>query len=280
MTVCMATVQGSGSYVPPTPFDVDVIINVGQSLTFGPGLGPPTVTGAIQYWDTDCTPTGSHIVSTFWHSLHGTGVHAAHGPDLTLGQAMLVANPGYSGKLAILTVAYGSSFYTYWQGPSSPGAAYAPVKSAIQSAVSLLSSTFNAGAQFRFRQIRNLGQSDIRVNSLPYQQGWGAAQTAWSASLASDIVAPAMPSGIVYSWKPQLIIQTQSGISGAFFEATGVRASQAALVDSDHLLNIDAPAVVYEADGVHPVSYPATTGVVALGTLIGNRIAFLDSISQ
>lgn len=277
MSVVLATVQGSGSYVAPTPFDVNVIVNVGQSLTFGPGLGEPTVSGAIQYWDTDCTPSGSGITSSFWHPLHGVGVHQSHGPDRSIGSAMIAADPAYSGKLAILTVAYGSSFYPYW---APGGLAYAPVKAAIQAAVSLMPSAFPVGARFRFRQVRNLGQSDIRVNSLVYQQGWGAAQLTWETNLANDIVAPAMPVGTIFSWKPQLIIQTQSGITGAFFESTGVRPSQASIVDSDHLLNIDPPTLTYQADGVHPVYYPSLDGTVKLGALTGARIAFLDSIGQ
>lgn len=277
MSAVLATVQGSGTYVPPVPFDVDVIVNVGQSLTFGPRLGPPGVTGAILYWDTDATVGGSGITSSFWHPLHGNGVHAAHGPDLTMGQALLAANASYSGKLAILTVAYGATVYPQW---APGGLAYAPVKAALQAAIPQLPTAFGNGAQFRFRQVRNLGQGDIRINSLPYQQGWGAAQTIWTSNLKNDIVAPAMPPGILYSWKPDLIIRTQTGITGAFFEANGVRLSQASIVDSDHLLNIDPPIITYESDGVHPVAYPAVGGVVALGTLIGTRIAFLDSNSE
>lgn len=277
MTVCLAVVQGTGSYVPPAPYDVNCIVNVGQSLTFGPGLGLPSVTGDIQYWDTDATPAGSGITSTFWHPLHGVGVHQSHGPDRSLGQAMLDADPSYSGKLAILTVAYGSSVYPYW---APGGLAYAPVKAALQAAVALLPSTFPGPARFRFRQVRNLGQSDIRVNSLPYQQGWGAAQLTWTSNLENDIVAPAMLPGTIFSWKPQLIIQTQSGITGAFFESTGVRPSQASIVDANHLLNIDPPTLTYQSDGVHPVYYPALDGTVKLGTLIGARIALLDSLGQ
>lgn len=277
MSSVLATVQGTGTYVPPAPFDVDVIVNVGQSLTFGPGLGEPTVTGAIQYWDTDVTPNGSGITSSFWHPLHGVGVHQSHGPDRSIGSAMIAADPAYSGKLAILTVAYGSSFYTYW-APGGP--AYAPVKAAIQAAVALLPSAFAAGARFRFRQVRNLGQGDIRVNSLPYQQGWGAAQLTWTTNLETDIVAPAMPAGTIFSWKPQLIIRTQSGIVGAFFENTGVRPSQASIVDANHLLDIDPPIITYQSDGVHPVYYPALDGTVKLGALTGARIALLDSLGQ
>lgn len=285
MTVCLATVQGSGNYVPPVPFDFNVLVCVGQSLTFGPAAGLPTVTGAFGYWDTDCTPGGSGIVSAFWHALHGTGVHASHGPDRSAGAALLAANPAYSGRLAIMCIAYGATFYTDWAGPSSPGRAYGPVKTAIQAACAQLPALAGEGAQIKFRQIRNLGQDDIRVNSLPYQQGWGAAQLAWTTALQNDIVAPAMAPGTVYSWKPDLIIQTQTGIANAFFEATGVRASQASIVDANHLLNIDPNpgdpnAVVYESNGVHPVAYPALTGTVQLGTLYGNRVAFLDSIGQ
>lgn len=274
MTACLCTVQGSGTYVPPVPFDVDVIVNVGQSLSWGPGLGPPTVTGAIQYWDTDATASGSGITSSFWHPLHGAGVHPAHGPDVTMGLALLAANPGYSGRLAILSAVYGATFYNQWV-VGNP--VYNAIKTVIQAAVAQLPTAFGDGAQFRFRQVRNLGQDDIRVNSLPYQQGWGAAQTLWTSNLQNNIVLPAMPAGILHSWKPDLIIQTQTGITGAFFEATGVRPSQASIVDANHLLNIDPPAIVYESNGVHPVAYPALTGSYALGTLIGNRIAFLDA---
>lgn len=273
MSNVLATVQGSGVYAPPEPVDVEVILNVGTSNGWGTNPGLPGVTGAIIYWDYDAT-TPNSVRSTFWHPLHGTGVHLAHGMDRSLGQALLDAG-GYNGRTAILNCAFGSSRYPDWQ----PGAdEYDAIKVGIQNALASLVTQFPEGARFHFRQVRNQGTSDMRINSLPYQSGWGAAQTSWSTALADDIVAPAMPDGVIFDWKPQIIVWCYSGLSAAYFINTGVRLQQETLVDADHLVSTEAMA--FEPDGVHMLGYPNMDGYIALGFAVGERIVYLDGIGQ
>jgi len=275
MPSVLATIQGSGTYAPPTPIDVDVILNVGTSNGWGTNPGLPGVTGAILYWDYDAT-TPQGVKSTFWHPLHGTGVHLAHGMDRSLGQALLDApgNP-YSGKCAILNCAFGSSRYPDWQEGE---AEYEAVKVGIQNALESLWGQYPAGARFHFRQVRNQGTSDMRVNSLPYQSGWKAGQESWSASLQNDIVAPMVPEGTIVTWKPQIIIWCYSGLSAAYFIDTGVRLQQTLTVDADHLVSTESMG--FEPDGVHMLGYPDLTGYVELGYAVGERIIYLDSIGQ
>jgi hypothetical protein len=269
----LATVQGTGSYVTPEPIDVEVLVRVGQSNNWGTNPGLPGVTGAILYWDYDAT-TPASVKSTFWHPLHGTGVHLAHGADRSIGQALLDAG-GYVNRTCILNCSFGSSFYTDWQEGRPE---YAAIKVGIQNALTSLFAQYPSNSRYRFRQIRDQGQSDMRVNSLPYQSGWGAGQASWSASLETDIVEPMIPEGVIYSWKPQIIVWSYSGISNAYFINDGVRLQQANSVDANHLVSGESWS--YEPDGVHLLGYPDLNGYIQYGYDVGNRVVFCDSIDE
>lgn len=264
------TQQGSGLYTPPPPVIGQLIYDSGASNTWGPNAGQTGVTSGALYWDTDATPGGSGITSTFWHNLHGTGVHISHGPGRSLAGG-LIGQPGYE-ALALMTIACGSSLYTDWQIGDPK---YNAVKAATQAALALLPAAFPQVTSWQIRQIRNQGSSDMRVNNLAYQQGWAAGQASWTTALKNDIFS--VWSGVPHTWKPDLLIQQCTDITGAFFVSQGVIPQQYIYTDADHVVNCDpSQGVAYEADFVH-YTMP---GNITVGGLVSARAVFLDSIGQ
>lgn len=258
--------QGSGTYTPPPLVQGRLLINVGESNTYGAAPGETGVTGGVQYWDTDCTG----LTSTFWHPLHGTSFHPSHGVDRSVGTQLLNAG-GYSGVTAILTIAYGSTAYVDWL-PGDPK--YNIIKTAIRTACLQLPAAFpQVNNGWKVRQIRNSGTTDMLVNNLPYQQGWAAAQASWSAGLQTDIITPAILANV--TWQPTLYVQSCSQLFGAFFVSTGVIPQQyIAAGDLDHI--IDADSLAYDPNHKHMT----TGGYIDLGNLIGQQVIFLDGINQ
>jgi hypothetical protein len=254
--------QGSGLYTAPPQVQGNLVVNVGESNTYGAAPGLAGNTTGIQYWDTDVTG----LTSSFWHALHGTSFHPSHGVDRSFG-AQLLAAAGYSGTTAMLTVAYGSTSYPNWL-PGDPK--YTQIKTAIQNALALLPAAFpNVNAGWRTRQVRNSGTTDMLVNDLAYQQGWAAAQATWSNALVNDIVKPVLPDAV---WSPTLYVQSCSDLFGAFFVSTGVIPQQyTAAGDLDHI--IDADALQYDALHKHMTQ----TGYIDLGNLLGTQLVFLDT---
>jgi len=241
---------------------VNGFFNTGQSNSFGVNPGMPGVTGAILYWDSSI---GNSPISTFWHSLHGTGVHLSHGIDRSFGEALLVGdNARYSGHTFILNAAYGSTSYLDWL----PGSDEFPaIEATIQSAMALIAAQYPSNATYHFREIRNLGQTDIRVNSQAYQDGWAAANADWQSELATMVSAVF---SAPHSWLQNMIVKTNPLTSGAVLLPTIPDQQLIAAGDTDHF--IDADDLGWEADHVHMTSQ----GYIDLGERIGNRILTID----
>ncbi len=268
--------QGSGLYTPPPALEGELILCTGQSNTWGPNPGLAGVTSGVLYWDSDLTPpiNAGNVVSTFWHSAHGTSFHPSHGCDRSM-IAQLLAAPGYNGRTAVMCVAVGSTTSDDWLPATTR---YANVKTAIQLAISLLPSAFPAVTSWACRQVRNQGQSDMRVNSLPFQQQWAANTTTWTNALKTQIVAPAF-ADVPHRWKPDLVVQCNPLISGAYFVGTGVIPQQYIYIgespgSAPHMIVIPGgPTGYYEMDEVHFT----TPGNLAGGTMIGDQVVYLDA---